>query len=55
MLFAVTYTFRASASEATVKRLNTLFGNWQPPKGYEIEKSFPIATAAIAWWESVKS
>jgi hypothetical protein len=100
MLFAVTYTFRASASEATVKRLNTLFGKWQPPKGYEIkahysfadgtggltlvetgsvaamyeatipwapfvefravplieiEKSFPIATAAIAWWESVKS
>ena len=29
MLFAVTYTYRASASEATVKRLNTLFGNWR--------------------------
>jgi len=37
MLFALTYTYRASASEATVKRLYTLFGNWQPPKGYEIK------------------
>lgn len=100
MLFAATYTFRASASEATSKRLNRLFGSWQPPKGYEIkahyafadasggltlvesgseaaiyealipwvpfvefrvhplveiEKSYPIATAAIAWRESIKS
>ena len=100
MLFAAMYTFRANASEATIKRLNSLFGNWQPPKGYEIkmhysfadgtggltlvetgsvtamyeaiipwipfvefrvvpvieiEKAFPIATAAIAWRESIKN
>jgi hypothetical protein len=99
MQFAVFYTYRPSASEATVKRLNQLFGRWQPPKGYEIkahyvfadgtggltlvetgseaamyeaivpwsafvefrvaplleiEKSFPIATASIAWRESIK-
>lgn len=100
MIFAVTYKFRESASEATLKRLSTLFGNWQPPKAYEIkmhysyadgsggltlvetdsptamyealvpwapfiefravpileiEKSFPLATAAIAWRESIKA
>jgi hypothetical protein len=99
MLFASIYTFRASASEATIKRLNTLFANWQPPKGYEIkahysfadgsggltlaetgseaamyetilpwlpflefrvvpvveiDKGFALATAAIAWRESIK-
>jgi hypothetical protein len=99
MLFASIYTFRANSSEATIKRLNTLFANWQPPKGYqikahysfadgtggmtlaesdseaaiyetilpwlpflefrvvpvvEIEKGFALATAAIAWRESIK-
>jgi len=43
MQFAVLYTYRASASEATVKRLNQLFGRWQPPKGYEIKAHYAFA------------
>jgi hypothetical protein len=99
MLFASIYTFKPSASEASIKRLNRLFASWQPPKGYEIkahysfadgtggmtlaetsseaamyetilpwlpfldfrvvplveiEKGFALATAAIAWRDSVK-
>lgn len=43
MQFAALYTYRASASEATVKRLNRLFASWQPPKGYEIKAHYSFA------------
>lgn len=43
MLFASIYTFRASSSEATVKRLTNLFVNWQPPKGYTIKVHYSFA------------
>lgn len=42
MQFAVFYTYRA-ASEATIKRLNQLFGRWQPPKDYEIKAHYVFA------------
>jgi hypothetical protein len=43
MLFASIYTFPASTSEATVKRLTNLFVNWQPPKGYTIKVHYSFA------------
>lgn len=43
MLFASIYSFRATASEATVKRLTNLFVNWQPPKGYTIKVHYSFA------------
>ena len=68
MLFASIYTYRASSSEATAKRLTNLFVNWQPPKGYTIRNHYSFAdgsggmslvetesVAAIAWRGSVKA
>lgn len=43
MLFASIYTYRASASEATVERLTKLFVTWQPPKGYTIKVHYAFA------------
>ncbi|MEO8718563.1 MAG: DUF3303 family protein [Burkholderiales bacterium] len=43
MLFAVMYSYRESTSEVTIKRLNALFANWQPPKGYEIKVHYSFA------------
>lgn len=43
MLFASIYSFRASTSEATVKRVTNLFVNWQPPKGYTIKVHYSFA------------
>jgi Protein of unknown function (DUF3303) len=43
MLFASIYTYRAGTTEATSKRLTTLFVNWQPPKGYTIRNHYSFA------------
>jgi len=43
MLFASIYTYRAGTTEATSKRLTTLFMNWQPPKGYTIKVHYSFA------------
>jgi hypothetical protein len=43
MLFASIYTYRAGATEATLKRLTNLFVNWQPPKGYTFKAHYLFA------------
>lgn len=43
MLFASIYSFRPSTTESASKRLNVLFGKWQPPKGYDIKVHYAFA------------
>jgi hypothetical protein len=43
MLFASIYTYRASSSEATLKRLTNLFVKWQAPKGFTIKAHYAFA------------
>lgn len=43
MLFAVSFTPRANASEETDKRTLKLFTNWKPPAGYEFKGFYDYA------------
>jgi hypothetical protein len=43
VLFAITWTNRAGATEETDKRMLKLFKNWQPPAGLEFKGFYDYA------------
>lgn len=43
MLFAITWTNRAGATEETDKRVLELFQNWQPPAGLDFKAFYDYA------------
>lgn len=45
MLFAITWTNRAGATEEGEKRMMKLFKNWQPPAGFDFKGFYDYADA----------
>jgi hypothetical protein len=43
MLFASMYTYRASMTEESQKRLTDLFVGWKPPKGFAFKAHYALA------------